>query len=155
MCPPKGVGVLGASSTSLVTQGKRLDERIDGCAGRVDHGGPSPREVAMLRLAPFVTVLALASAVPAQAPADATVDQVLAAWKDTRKRSLDGKPDPAAVRAVGDLDIGKLTPAQLERLCAVMLPQTADAGLKGRCRARLQEIAAAKDADGAVAAARL
>lgn len=88
-------------------------------------------------------------------PPDSAIEQVLAQWKQTRKRSLDGKPDPAAAASLGELSIPSLSLPQLERLCAAMLPQTADAVVKDACRARLVQLAAEKTADGAVAAARL
>lgn len=97
----------------------------------------------------------LLAPVLAQAPTDAAVEQALATWQQTRKRSLDGQPDPAAAAALGDLAVERLTGEQLEKLCGAMLPQTADAALKQRCRSRLQQLAEAATADGAVAAARL
>lgn len=103
----------------------------------------------------FAALITLAVPLPAQTPADAVIDQALATWQQTRKRSLDGIPDPAAAVATQGIDIAQLDGAQLERLCAAMLPQTAAPALRERCLLRLQELARAETADGAVASARL
>ncbi|MEO0481276.1 MAG: TlpA disulfide reductase family protein [Planctomycetota bacterium] len=68
----------------------------------------------------------------AQTVSDEAVDAVVEKFNETRKRRLDGLPDPAVAPAIGDLPVEDLTAAQFVELCEAGLPMVAESELRER-----------------------